>query len=438
MRRKITSVSVFKKVLEIPLFPFSSPNKKNQESIERAVQETEERLRKESSDNSLSLINFLSEVGEIASNSNSLNECIAQALKHICKYTKWPVGHAYLADYSVDPAIAKATNIWHVDAGIRPAQIDEFKQASKELIFVFGKGLIGKVMSSKKPVTIRDVTQSKDFLRAKVAERTGLKGCFAFPVIGDDGSTVRIGFEFFHYEAVDIDEMTLKMTQFIGKQVNYAFNYFDNIENREKLAELFNIEVRGALSNIKNALDNMASSSTELKKSTTDIEAQCNTSQQHINQSVEQLGSITENSESLKSTTSNIEEIATSISNIASNTNLLALNAAIEAARAGEVGRGFAVVADEVKALSAETSNSTHTVHEMTAMINKVSESIEKTINSFGLSLNEVNASATNIESAITVQKEKTGDFSESYQHLLDEFASLNDKVNAFVSKIVG
>jgi methyl-accepting chemotaxis protein len=191
------------------------------------------------------------------------------------------------------------------------------------------------------------------------------------------------------------------------------------------------------LTNIKGALGDIADSSKELQSSTSDIETQCNTSQEHINQSVEQLGSITENSESLKSTTSNIEEVATSISNIASNTNLLALNAAIEAARAGEVGRGFAVVADEVKALSAETSNSTHTVHEMTDMINKVSESIERTIHSFGLSLTEVNQSASNIESAITVQKQKTGDFQDSYQRLLDEFDVLNQKVDAFVSRIV-
>jgi uncharacterized protein YoxC len=419
------------------MFGFASTNNKNKEFIDKALKDAHEKAKKESSENSLSLINFLSEVGEIASNSNNINECIEQALKHICEYTKWPVGHAYIADYSVSPAIAKATNIWFVAPEIQPRQIDAFKQASKELVFVFGKGLIGKVMSSKQPVTIRDVTQSETFLRADVARQTGVKGCFAFPVIGNDGSTVRIGFEFFSYEAVDIDEMTLKMTTFIGKQVNFAFNYFDNISNREKLAELFDDEVKGALNNIKKALDDMAASSTQLQSSTTDIETQCNTSQEHINQSVEQLGSITENSESLKSTTGNIEDIATSISNIASNTNLLALNAAIEAARAGEVGRGFAVVADEVKALSAETSNSTLTVHEMTAMINKVSESIEETIHSFGSSLAEVNQSATNIESAITVQKQKTGDFHESYQHLLNEFGALNQKVNAFVAKIV-
>jgi putative methionine-R-sulfoxide reductase with GAF domain len=419
------------------LFGFSSNNNKNKEAMERALQQADERAQKESSENAMSLINFLSEVGEIASNSNNLNECIQLALKHICEYTKWPIGHAYIADYTVSPAIAKATNIWFVAPDVQPRQIDVFKQASKELIFVFGKGLIGKVMSSKQPVTIRDVTQSKEFLRDGVARETGIKGCFAFPVIGNDGSTVRIGFEFFSYDATDIDEMTLKMTTFIGKQVNFAFNYFDNIANREKLAEIFDKDVKGALTTIKGALNDIADSSKALQSSTVDIETQCSTSQEHINQSVEQLDSITENSESLKSTTGNIEEVATSISNIASNTNLLALNAAIEAARAGEVGRGFAVVADEVKALSTETSNSTHTVHEMTAMINKVSESIEQTINSFGISLTEVNQSASNIESAISVQKQKTGDFHESYQRLLDEFESLNLKVNAFVSRIV-
>ncbi len=111
--------------------------------------------------------------------------------------------------------------------------------------------------------------------------------------------------------------------------------------------------------------------------------------------SVEYVKQLNTAMEKISNSSEEISKIIAAIENIAFQTNILALNAAVEAARAGSAGKGFAVVADEVRNLanrSDEAAKATKdliessiaAVTEGSDVVNKVTQSLERTSESAG------------------------------------------------------
>ena len=148
-----------------------------------------------------------------ANEAESVDDAIQIALDRVCAHTGWPVGHAYiLEDGAADKLVP--TTLWHVNDEQRFAA---FQRVSEATNFAHGEGLPGRVLASGKPAWIVDVTKDPNFPRARVAERIGIKGAFAFPILV--GADVAAVLEFFSVEAAEPDEPLLEVMEQIGIQL---------------------------------------------------------------------------------------------------------------------------------------------------------------------------------------------------------------------------
>jgi len=120
----------------------------------------------------------------------------------------------------------------------------------------------------------------------------------------------------------------------------------------------------------------------------------------------------------------NIHEFLGAITSIAEQTNLLALNAAIEAARAGEAGKGFAVVAEEIRKLSDESNSTAKQINDIiTALQQKVTVAVE--------SAKRGNASV--LEGSAAVDK-----INESIESMVKSFGSMQDYIQEEFKSVDG
>jgi two-component system, sensor histidine kinase and response regulator len=135
----------------------------------------EEKLERETN-----YIKTLHSVAIAANETNSFEEAMKICLESICDLTHWPVGHLYLVKKGNSERLV-SSGLWHIDDGDR---FKTFKGITEKTDFDLGEGLPGRVYESHEPLWIEDVTRDSNFPRGKMAENIGVKGAFAFPVIG--------------------------------------------------------------------------------------------------------------------------------------------------------------------------------------------------------------------------------------------------------------
>jgi len=150
-------------------------------------------------------------VTEILARSADLREAASEALEAISQTLGWQVGCLWELDH--DEGCLRCVHVW-CGEGVDAA---EFARVSRELAFVPGVGLPGRVWGDARSVWVENMAAERAFPRAPLAERAGLHGAFGAPILL--GGRLLGVIEFFNSEVREPDPELLAMIGAIGSQL---------------------------------------------------------------------------------------------------------------------------------------------------------------------------------------------------------------------------
>ncbi|WP_437925306.1 STAS domain-containing protein [Sorangium sp. So ce291] len=174
-----------------------------------------------------SLVELLRVVTVDVHEAASVEEALHRTIAHICDHLSWPVGHAYVPAAD-DPSLLLPTALWYINDEVKFAT---FKAVTESMQFTSGVGLPGRVLASKQPAWVRNVTEDANFPRARLAKNLGVKAGFAFPVVV--GADVVAVLEFFS-DAEHGDDGTFTRT--IGRIARQLGRLFERKHAQEMLS----------------------------------------------------------------------------------------------------------------------------------------------------------------------------------------------------------
>ncbi len=150
-------------------------------------------------------------VTQILAETASLEEATPKILQALCECLVWDLGELWRIDRVA--GVLRGVEVWHKPS----VEVPRFEAISRDLTFLPGIGLPGRVWSSREPAYIPDVVQDSNFQRASIAASEGLHAAFAFPILL--GSEVVGTMDFFSQEIRQPDRDLLDMMATIGSQI---------------------------------------------------------------------------------------------------------------------------------------------------------------------------------------------------------------------------
>lgn len=166
-------------------------------------------------------------ITRIVSRSIDFVEGTHEILETVCEGLGWQVGVLWSVDHQ--EKVLRCVDIWHTPV----IDATEFELACVTTQFSKGIGLPGRIWESGKPVWIANLKKDRSFQRGPVAERSGLRAGFGFPILL--GNEVLGVIEFFSQEVRRPDRQLLEMIGSVGSQIG---QFQERKRAEEKLAHL--------------------------------------------------------------------------------------------------------------------------------------------------------------------------------------------------------
>src|SRR3954453_9601722 len=158
-------------------------------------------------------VGLIESVAAATAKAETIEAAVQACVEHVCRWTGWPVGHAYFCGRSEHESL-QPSDVWYFG---HPTKFEAFRAATLSPPLAPGIGLPGRVAATGRPAWIVDVTCDANFPRAEAGAQVGLRGAFCFPVpIGDKTFAV---IECFSMMAVTPDDRLLEVTAHIGRQL---------------------------------------------------------------------------------------------------------------------------------------------------------------------------------------------------------------------------
>jgi PAS domain S-box-containing protein len=165
-------------------------------------------------------------VGGALAGAASLEAAAPEVLAIIGRQMDWRAG--LLWTRRDDEQVMRCSASWDSISG----NGDSFGAACRELTFLSGVGLPGRVWSARTPVWITDLRTDNNFPRLRLAAERGLLSAFAFPIVlGDEVHGVM---EFFAEQLRSADDELLQMAASLGYQIG---EFLKRTRAQKQLAE---------------------------------------------------------------------------------------------------------------------------------------------------------------------------------------------------------
>ena len=168
---------------------------------------------------------------------SSWHDAMASAMQVICETVGWTVGQMWEVDESAQ--VLRQVSARHPDG----AAVSAFIAGGARMSFSRGAGLPGRTWEQAAPVWIEDVVRDPNFPRAEMAQRAGLHGALALPLIA--GGKVLGVLEFF---STDVQQPQLELVSMLTAVGNQLGEYI--VRNRSEALlrqaeERFHLLVQG-------------------------------------------------------------------------------------------------------------------------------------------------------------------------------------------------